>query len=72
MGILDMEMAISIPVFGARLADIPCLAVRRRAGPIAWDVVDILDVSQGALFIHFMPMELGWTWDMDDGWLHSG
>ena len=61
MGILDMGMATSVPIFEGCMAHIPRLAIRRRAGPIPWAVVDILDVAHAALFSNFMLMELGWT-----------
>ena len=60
LGILDAEMAISIPIFEGRLAHIPRLAIRRRAGRIPWAVVDILDVAHAELFSQFMLMELDW------------
>ena len=60
MGILDVGLATSIPIFEGCLAHIPLLAIQRRAGPIPWAVVDILDVSHAALFSNFMLMELGW------------
>ena len=60
MGILDVGMAASIPIFDLCLAHIPRLAIRRRAGPIPWAVVDILDAAHAALFSNFMLMELGW------------
>ena len=60
MGILDLGMANSIPIFEGCLAHIPRLAIRRRAGPIPWAVVDILDAAHAALFSNFMLMELGW------------
>ena len=54
MGILDVGMANSIPIFEGCLAHIPRLAIQRRAGPIPWAAVDILDAARAALFSNFI------------------
>ena len=70
MGILDVGMAASIPIFDLCLAHIPRLAIRRRAGPIPWAVVDILDAAHAALFSNFMlnADADGIGLDMGHGW----